>query len=62
MRLFRFIEPHSTGGTAVITVNEATLLNHTRSLACVDKGASDESLIEEFCIVHWAWEVENDSK
>ena len=61
MRTFEFVEPHYTGGESVITITEDKLIEfmHTKDYL---NGVSDEELIRQFCIEHWAIEIkEGDS-
>jgi len=57
MRIFTFIEPHVTGGDAVIRITEEQIITYMRESAFrLKPPLNDAELVETFCTVHWATE------
>lgn len=67
-RLFRYNEPGGVGHSDVeVTLTEQEILDTyfpfwSEQMKRVDKedAISYENCIEDFCVVHWAWEVGSD--
>jgi len=64
--LYRFNEPHCTGGDSVVTVTRRQAIDFTREAVkriSDEEGyrepadLSDEAMLGEFIAVHWAWKV-----
>ena len=62
-RVFVFVEPHPTGGDCTIRITESQILKYMNKeikqkiqKKHPDMDVTDELLIEEFCVVHWASE------
>lgn len=58
-RTFTFVEPHITGGHCTVEITESQILDymrnrHDKKLIYAD--ATDDVLVDEFCIVHWCTE------
>lgn len=65
MKTFRYDEPDENGSNIAVTVTEDEIIDRYWDFWCeamkkVDKGhlISRENCIEDFCVIHWAWEVE----
>ncbi len=56
MRVFKFIEPHITGGHAEIVISDRQIIEYMKKIPkYVDY--SPEDMIDEFIAIHWAWEI-----
>ena len=53
---YEFVEPHITGGHATIIISESKILEYMKKVY-PNSELSDNELIEEFAIVHWASKV-----
>ena len=53
MKTYLFYEPHGTGGNALVEITEKQIRDWM-NLTYPD--VKQEHQIEEFCILHWAWE------
>lgn len=57
--IYRFQEPHPTGGTCTITITDKKILEYMIKRAHLDERLqvlSDKELIDEFVTVHWCFE------
>jgi hypothetical protein len=59
MRVFRFNEPHHTGGYCTVDITEEQVVAHMTSIyqKLGHTISSPESLIQDFIINHWGWEI-----
>ena len=57
MRVYRFAEPHITGGSALVEITEKQIRTWMKKAYPVTE---KEYQIEEFCALHCAWEKENE--
>ena len=55
MKVYRFVEPHITGGSALVEITEEQIRNWMKKTYPM---VEEEHQIEEFCFLHWAWEKE----
>jgi len=53
MKVYRFAEPHVTGGDALVEITEEQIRNWMKTTYPM---VEEEHQIEEFCVLHWAWE------
>ena len=59
MKKYQFVEPHITGGDAVVTITEDKVVQYMRSMYPSSlSDLPDKELIDDFCIIHWAEEIE----
>lgn len=59
-RMFKFVEPHPTGGRSEITISEEKIVEcMKKNYPKMSEGifVSDEDLIADFCTIHWAQEI-----
>lgn len=62
-KVYQFVEPHPTGGSAVVTITGDQILEYMKkAYPEKSKELSDEQLIQDFCSVHWASEVTEQSE
>ena len=57
MKVYRFAEPHITGGVATVEITEKQIRTWMKKTYPMIEKAHQ---IEEFCVLHWAWEKENE--
>jgi hypothetical protein len=60
-RVYKFVEPHFTGGDAVITITESKILKYMKSRFEKEpkfKKLTDFELLDYFLVNHWCIEVE----
>jgi len=63
-RVFKFYEPHPTGGDCTVEITESKIVKHMKDSGIKEKiqkkhpdmDVTDKILIEDFCTVHWASE------
>lgn len=58
-RTFTFVEPHITGGHCTVEITESQILKYMRERHKNKSkwaDATDNILVDEFCIVHWCSE------
>lgn len=59
IKTYVFEEPHPTGGHTTVEITEKQILKYMKK-AYGNRPASfrmtDQQLIEEFVVIHWAWE------
>ena len=59
-KTFVFIEPHLTGGDSTVTITKSKIIEYMhkrqKEPGCRFKDATDEQLLDEFCVIHWCWE------
>ena len=53
MKVYCFNEPHITGGHAIVEITEEQIHDWMKKTYPMVK---EEHQIEEFCVLHWAWE------
>jgi len=61
-RVYKFGEPHYTGGDCVVTITEEQILKYQRKRQETNikmKDAPVEDLIDDFLITHWCHEVKD---
>lgn len=61
MKTYQFVEPHHTGGDALITITDEKILTHMKR-EYPDSPFSDEGLIDNFVITNWAWEKKEEKE
>lgn len=59
MRTFEFVEPYEDGTPAYVRMTEAEVISWYRKGRSYPPEVSDEQIIDEFCVVHWAYEVKD---
>jgi len=57
MKKYQFVEPHITGGDAVITITEDKIIEFMRKSYPEHANLSDVDLLDSFIVTNWAWEV-----
>lgn len=57
MKVYCFAEPHITGGDALVEITEKQIRTWMKKTYPMIEKAHQ---IEEFCVLHWAWEKENE--
>jgi hypothetical protein len=58
-KIFTFMEPHPTGGDCKVTITESKIIDYMKKIQEQNpkmKDATDEMLLDEFCINHWCYE------
>ena len=64
METYKFVEPHHTGGNAIIYITKAQIISFMREkYTARDKypvDVSDETLLSDFILVNWAFEIKED--
>lgn len=64
MKTYEFVEPHITGGHAVVTITEEQILKHMKKVQRKNlkmHNVSDEDLIDYFIVNHWCTERKENS-
>lgn len=62
-RVFRFAEPHYTGGVSITTITEEQILKHQKARPeYKGRAFTDGDLLLDFVALHWAWEVNLESE
>lgn len=57
MKVYCFFEPHITGGSALVKITEKQIRAWMKKTYPMIEKAHQ---VEEFCVLHWAWEEENE--
>ena len=61
--VYEFSEPHITGGHAVITVTRQQIIDYMKKIDSDEyKNSTDDELVREFCVIHWAHPVGSPQK
>ena len=59
MKWYGFFEPHQTGGSSFVTIDENSIISHMKEVYPDDyTSLNNEDIILDFCAVHWAFEID----
>lgn len=64
-QLYRFEEPHLTGGNATITITREQIIKYIRNHPNLYHGQglySEAELVEQFCANNWAYKVKDNAQ